>query len=198
MVDSKVLPRPAGYSRGRPGFRGSYHGRGGRGGRGGDRAGDRDGGRRQGRGGTRAPMRGGSRGPYRSRWEDRRNVQRESSVEVGPDWELLEEIPAVVLSKMPMLGEVKGSDITTCGDLPYLDRTLDRITVKTPKRLAISDAEYPRVTTTDDAIIRRTASPLLNETVFRTPPTVKITVGGDCSTVLQLVLSETEMRHQIF
>lgn len=155
MVDSKVLPRPAGYTRGRPGFRGSFRGRGGRGG---DRGGmDRDGGRRQTRGGARAPTRGGARAPYRSRWEDRRNIQREASVEVGPDWQLLEEIPSVILSKMSALGDVKGSDITFCGSLPYLDRTLDRITVKTPRRLQASNVEYPRVTTTDDAIIRRIA-----------------------------------------
>lgn len=154
MVDNKVLPRPAGYSRGRTGFRGPFRGRGGRGN---DRGVmDRDSARRSGRGGSRAPTRGG-RAPFRSRWEDRRNIQREASVEVRSDWKLLEEVPSVLMNKMPTLTDVKGQDLAFCGTLPYFDRSLDRVTVKAPRRLRISDMEYPHVTTTDDPIIRRIA-----------------------------------------
>lgn len=153
MVDNKVMPRSTGYSRGRGPFRGgSFRGRGGRFS---DRNAERGDARRSTRGG-RPPTRGGRPG-YRSRWNDRPNMQRESSVEVGPDWELLEEVPAATLTKMAPLQNVDVQDITTCGKLPFFDRTLDRVTVKAPRRLRISDVEYPRVTTTDDPIIRRIA-----------------------------------------
>ena len=152
MVDNKVIPRPGSYGRGRGGFRGSFRGRGGRYG---DRnSGDRDNNRRGGRGGSRGG-RGGRGG--RPRWEDRRNIQREASVEVGSDWEELEEITASSMSKMSLTKVGDGEDITTCGVLPYFDRSLDRITAKAPRTLRTSKLVYPRVTTTDDPIIRRIA-----------------------------------------
>lgn len=152
MVDNKVLPRTGSYARGRGSFRGnSFRGRGARYG---DRNGDRDTNRRTrgGRGGTR-----GGRGAMRSRWEDRRNIQRESSVEVGPDWEQLEELTASAMSKMTLAKIGAGETITTCGVLPYFDRSLDRVTAKAPRMLRKSNMDYPRITTTDDPIIRRIA-----------------------------------------
>lgn len=155
MVDNKVLPRPTGYSRGRGSFRGGFRQRGGRHG---DRSGgtNRDDNRRPVRGSARPPSRGG-RQNFRSRWDDRRNVQREASVDVRPDWELLEEIPSATMAKMAVLPDVEGVDLVTCGSLPFFDRTLDRVTVKAPRRVRRSTLEYPRVTTTDDPIIRRIA-----------------------------------------
>lgn len=152
MVDNKVLPRTGAYGRGRGGYRG---GRGGRGGRYGDRNGDRDNSRRNARGG-RGGSRGG-RGGMRSRWEDRRNIQRESSVEIGADWEQVEELTAGAMAKMSLTTVGSGEDITTCGTLPFFDRTLDRVTAKAPRLLRKSNLEYPRITTTDDKIIRRIA-----------------------------------------
>lgn len=152
MVDNKVIPRTGGFSRGRGSFRGSFRGRGGRYG---DRNGDRDGTRRSTRGG-RTSTRGG-RGGYRSRWEDRRNIQRESSVEVGPEWEMLEELTAGALSKLSFSKVSEGVDIVTCGVLPYVDRTLDKITAKNPRPLRKSTKEYPRTTTTDDPMVRQIA-----------------------------------------
>lgn len=166
MVDNKVLPRPAGYSRGRGGFRGGYRSRTGRGALG-DRGGivDRDMGRRGGPRGTNA-MRGasgpvasarGGRQQFRSRWEDRRNLQREPSVEVGADWVMLEEVTGATLNKLPTLDNVKVDDLAFCGVLPFFDRSLDRVTVKASRRLRKSNVEYPRLTTTEDPIIRRIA-----------------------------------------
>ncbi|CAN8067889.1 unnamed protein product [Agarophyton chilense] len=152
VVDNKIIPRQ-GHGRGRGGYRGNTRGRGGRYG---DRSGhDRDGNRRGGRGG-KSNVRG-SRGGYRPRWEDRRNIQREPSVEVGSDWQVLEDISSTVLSKMSYNMQDEGQDIVTCGTIPFYDRSADRITAKTSKPLRIVDVEYPRVTTTDDSIIRRIA-----------------------------------------
>lgn len=152
VVDNKVIPR-GGYGRGRGGFRGGFRGRGGRYS---DRSGqDRDSGRRNGRGG-RSTGRGG-RGGYRPRWEDRRNIQREASVEVSTDWQILEEVSSNVLSKMSFNMRDHGEDIAKCGVVPFYDRSADRITAKNPKSLRVVDVVYPRITTTDDPIIRRIA-----------------------------------------
>eukprot|EP00178_Gracilaria_changii_P002869 TRINITY_DN1420_c0_g1_i1.p1 TRINITY_DN1420_c0_g1~~TRINITY_DN1420_c0_g1_i1.p1 ORF type:complete len:536 (+),score=72.94 TRINITY_DN1420_c0_g1_i1:211-1818(+) len=152
VVDNKVLPR-VGYGRGRGGYRANLRGRGGRYG---DRNGpDRDGGRKGARG-AKSNVRG-TRGGYRPRWEDRRNIQREASVEVGSDWQVLEEISSNVLSKMSFNMQDEGQDIVTCGVVPFYDRSADRITAKSPKPLRVVDVEYPRVTTTDDPVIRRIA-----------------------------------------
>lgn len=153
IVDNKVIPRTSGYGRGRSSFRGSYRGRSGRYG---DRGGDRDMNRRSNRGG-RGSSRGG-RSNYRSRWEDRRNIQRESSVEVGTEWVQLEELTSNALSKLSYKPVTSGETITTCGVLPYVDRTLDKITAKNPRPLRKSTTEYPRVTTTDDPVIRKIAA----------------------------------------
>lgn len=162
MVDNKVLPRPTGFSRGRGSFRGGFRGRGGRGGserggHGGGPGGDRD----YRRGGMRgSSFRGGGRGgrgSMRSRWEDRRHIQREPSVEVGPDWVMLDEVSAQTLNKMTPLDKIEGEDLTFCGSLPFFDRTLDRVTVKASRKLRQMDVEYPRLTTTEDPIIRRIA-----------------------------------------
>lgn len=168
MVDTKVLPRSSGYGRGgRGGFRGGFRGRNSRSG-GGDRGGggDREAGRRGGvRGGAMsrgggasggASARGG-RHTFRSRWEDRRNLQREASVEVGSEWVLLDEVPSLSLNKMAPLENVRVDDLAFCGVLPFFDRSLDRVTAKTPRRLRVSNVEYPRLTTTEDPIIRRIA-----------------------------------------
>lgn len=158
MVDNKVVPRANNYGRGRGGFRGGF--RGGRGGRFGDRGGDRgrdprargggdtrrnDWGRRGGRGGLR-------------RNEDRRHMQRESSVEVGSDWVQLEEFTTASLNKVSVKTLPEGTDLAQCGSLPLYDRALDRVSVKAPRPLLLSpEREFPSVTTTDDPVIRRLA-----------------------------------------
>lgn len=150
MVDNKALPRPTGF-RGRGGFRGGFRGRGGRGGFN-DRF-DRD--RRGGRGGSRGGR--GGRGGFRGRWDDRRNMQREASVEVGPEWAQVEEVTSSALSKLTFTAVSAPEDIALCGSLPYYDRSMDRVTVKAPRALKLCAVEFPHVTTTDDPVIRRIA-----------------------------------------
>lgn len=144
-VDTKAFPRTPG----RGGFRGG--GRGGRGafGRGG--GGDRSG--RGGRGGASNSGRGGGR-----RWDDRRNYQREASVEVGPDWESLEELTVSALSKLSFSAVSEPEDLAKCGVLRFYDRTYDRVTVRAPKALkACENLDFSSVQVTDDPVIRRLA-----------------------------------------
>lgn len=160
MVDNKVLPRMGNFGRGRGAFRGTYRGgHSSRGGRFPERFADasrRDFRDARGRNG-RTTARAGKR-PFGGRWEDRRNMQREASVEVAPDWEQLEELTSNALSKLSFSAVSHPQDIAKCGTLPYYDRAIDRVTVKNARALRIfSTTEFPRVTTTDDPIIRRIA-----------------------------------------
>lgn len=151
MVDNKVIPRSSRSGRGRS-YRGPYRGRSNA--RGGDRGGnDRD--RRGSRGGRNNARSG--RGGYRGRWDDRRNVQRESSVEVGTEWVQLEEVAGSALSKMMFSKVGTGEDLVKSGAVPYFDRSVERVTAKTPRGLRKGTKECPKVTTTDDPIIRRIA-----------------------------------------
>lgn len=154
MVDNKAIPRASRGGRGRGSFRGGFRAR--TQARYGDRNGpERDSSRRVAKGGRNAPRT--ARGSYRGRWDDRRNMQRESSVEVGPEWVQLEEITAGAMTKMMFREVSAGEDIVKCGTLPFFDRALDRVTAKNPRPLRTSKAVCPRVTTTDDPIIRRIA-----------------------------------------
>jgi translation initiation factor 3 subunit D len=150
-VDTKVLPRAPsrGAFRGGGGMRG-----GGGGGRGGGAFNDRGRGGGSGRGGaTRGRGAPGSR-----RWDDRRNYQREASVDVGPAWALLEEVTGSAMSKLSYAKVSAPEDIVTCGSVRFYDRTFDRITAKNPKPLkTFDDLDSTPVTTTSDPVIRRIA-----------------------------------------
>lgn len=157
IVDNKMVPRATGFrGRGRGGFRGGGF----RGGRG--RLGDRFADRRDARDSRNRNSRGGAtRGGkgYGRRWDDRRNNQRESSVDVGTSWHVLEEIATSVLAKLDFQNKVEDEELIKCGSLPYYDRTMDRVSVRAPRTLAAppGGTVYPKVTTTDDPVIRRLA-----------------------------------------
>lgn len=144
-VDTKAFPKTSG----RGGFRGGARG-GARGARGGafGRGGYSD----RGRGGVRGG-RGGAR-----RWDDRRNYQREASVEVGNDWESVEELTSSALLKLSYTEVSEPEDLAKCGVVQYYDRAFDRVTAKNPKQLPTFDnIDFSVVQTTDDPVIRRIA-----------------------------------------
>jgi translation initiation factor 3 subunit D len=143
-VDTKAFPRPSG----RGGFRGGP-----RGGRGGA----------FGRGGLGAPGRGrgaigGARGAGVRRWDERRNYQREASVDIGAEWDAVEEVTGSALSKLAFPDVSEAEDLAKCGSLQYYDRTFDRVSAKNPKPLKAFDGlDFSTVQTTDDPVIRRLA-----------------------------------------
>ncbi len=95
-------------------------------------------------------------------------MMREASVEVAADWEQLEELTSSALSKLAFKSVGPAEDLARCGSLPYFDRTIDRVSVKAPKHLMTTPEKvFPKVTTTDDPIIRRLAGQNMG-TVFAT------------------------------
>ena len=86
-------------------------------------------------------------------------MQRESSVKIGTDWEQVEEMNANALSKLSFQDVPEGEDLTRCSTLPYFNRTIDSVSVKTARPLVVAPngTSFPKITSTDDLIIRRLA-----------------------------------------
>eukprot|EP00271_Cylindrocystis_brebissonii_P019938 TRINITY_DN6369_c0_g1_i1.p1 TRINITY_DN6369_c0_g1~~TRINITY_DN6369_c0_g1_i1.p1 ORF type:complete len:559 (-),score=126.45 TRINITY_DN6369_c0_g1_i1:344-2020(-) len=100
----------------------------------------------------------------RGQWNaypDNRNLPRvvyNSSVDIRPEWVVLEQLPLSVFSKVNFdAGEPE--DITTCGALESYDRLYDRINPKMERPLERAEhRQFHRVTTSDDPVIRRLAN----------------------------------------
>ncbi|KAI9819538.1 MAG: hypothetical protein M1827_006987 [Pycnora praestabilis] len=138
------------------GQRGGRDQRGGRGafqrvggGRGGQQGGDRFYDNRGGRGGR------GRRGGWKDWDKPQRN--RDSSVNIKPDWQMLEEIDFNRLAKLN-LETSEGEDIESYGFLYYYDRSYDKQPVKNVERkLNVVDRAAYNVTTSSDPVIQELA-----------------------------------------
>ncbi|KAF9893365.1 hypothetical protein FE257_011797 [Aspergillus nanangensis] len=151
-----------------------FRGRGGQ--RGGAQRGGRAGFQRVGAGGRGQgdryyDNRGGGRGGRGRRfgWKDYDKPQRnrEPSVNVRPDWNMLEEVDFTRLSKLN-LETPDGEDLESYGFLYYYDRSFDKPPVKgAERRLQSMDRAAYNVTTSQDPVIQELAEK--NEaTVFAT------------------------------
>eukprot|EP00898_Chlorokybus_atmophyticus_P000696 jgi/Chlat1/1627/Chrsp127S01887 len=100
------------------------------------------------------------RGTYGQFWQnrDQNRVQYNSSVDIRPEWSVLEQIPLSSLAKLSF--DVQEPEtLATCGSLEYYDKAYDRVTPKTEKPLQrFEKRQFHNVTTTDDPIIRRLAN----------------------------------------
>ncbi|KAG5929346.1 hypothetical protein E4U42_006177 [Claviceps africana] len=140
-------------------------GRGQRGGRGDSRGGrggqfQRAGGARQGGGYDRGGRsNAGPRGGRRFGWKDydKPTRNRDASVNIKADWELLEEIDFNRLAKLN-LDTDEGEDLEDYGFLYYYDRSFDKQPVKgAEKKLTAIDRAAYNVTTSSDPIIQELA-----------------------------------------
>lgn len=154
LVDNRpVKPKPFGQRR--------FPGRGFQGrGRGGPN--DRDGGGR-GQGDGRPEQRGtkkqeaNRRPPWQNFGRDQQRANYSSSVEIKPEWVVVEQIAFPSLVKLHCaVGEPE--DVVSCGQLEYYDKVYDRITVKSDVSLEKTKRAFRNVTTSDDPIMRRLAS----------------------------------------
>jgi translation initiation factor 3 subunit D len=108
---------------------------------------------RGGRGGA------GARGGRRFGWKDYDKPQRnrDASVNIKPDWKLLEEIDFNRLAKLN-LDTDEGEDVDSYGFLYYYDRSFDKPAVKSAeRRLQVVDRASYNVTTTSDPVIQELA-----------------------------------------
>ncbi|CAM9119408.1 unnamed protein product [Ectocarpus sp. 6 AP-2014] len=94
------------------------------------------------------------RGPYR---RDRQRTDRQASVQVLPDWQVVEEFELPQLTKL-QTNIPKAEDIQWCGFLEQYDDQYDRITSRTERRLQRCEKkEFYYVTTTDDPVMEKLA-----------------------------------------
>lgn len=103
---------------------------------------------------------GGNRGGARRfGWKDYDKPQRnrDASVNIKPDWKLLEEIDFNRLTKLN-LDTDDGEDVDSYGFLHYYDRTYDRpATKQNEKKLTVVDRASYNVTTSSDPVIQELA-----------------------------------------
>ena len=98
---------------------------------------------------------------WNASWKDFKPTRlRDSSVSVGSDWKVIEEIEFSRLAKL-QYGPEDPSTVTSCGQLHYYDKTFDKVNVKAEKLLQV----YPKFamfpSTYQDPTIKR----LMNENV---------------------------------
>jgi translation initiation factor 3 subunit D len=86
---------------------------------------------------------------------DNKNKQksREPSVDVRPEWQVVEQIDFQTLSKLSA-EPPEAEDLETCGSMEYYNKAYDRITSKTERPLERQNRTIFKVSTTDDPIIR--------------------------------------------
>ncbi|GAA6062290.1 hypothetical protein JCM10212_004378 [Sporobolomyces blumeae] len=163
VAGGAATKKPAGASAG--GLRGPQqrnNAQGGRGGRAGavqGRGGARgvQAGRQQQQQGKYASRNQGGRGGYRD-WNKEQRT-RDASVNIGSDWQQLEEIEFSRLSKLRL--EVDTEDPETLSSHGFLyeyDRTYDRVNTKAEKPLQVVDRLRYNPSTSDDPIIQELAA----------------------------------------
>ncbi|XP_047310126.1 eukaryotic translation initiation factor 3 subunit D-like [Impatiens glandulifera] len=81
-----------------------------------------------------------------------------SSVEIQPEWNMLDQIPFSTFSKLSF-SVPEPEDLLICGSLEFYDRSYDRVTPKNARPLErFKNRNFFKVTTTDDPVIRRLAN----------------------------------------
>ncbi|KAH7835934.1 hypothetical protein Vadar_031227 [Vaccinium darrowii] len=81
-----------------------------------------------------------------------------SSVDIQPEWNMLDQIPFSTFSKLSF-SVPEPEDLILCGGLEFYDRSYDRVAPKNSRPLErFKNRNFFKVTTTDDPIIRRLAN----------------------------------------
>ncbi|KAJ8497908.1 hypothetical protein OPV22_008460 [Ensete ventricosum] len=82
-----------------------------------------------------------------------------SSVDIQPEWAMLDQIPFSTFSKLSFSVPDPPEDLLVCGALEFYDRSFDRVNPKNERRLErFKSRNFFKVTTTDDPVIRRLAA----------------------------------------
>lgn len=117
----------------------------------------------------------GGRGRYDQNKGQMKN--REASVTVKSDWNIIEEMDFPRLSKLSLPNIKEAEDLVKCGSMEWYDKSYDRVNVKNERPLLPVDRIIHTVTTSDDPIIRR-----LSKTVGNVYATDSILATLMCAT----------------
>ncbi|KAK9826714.1 hypothetical protein WJX81_000679 [Elliptochloris bilobata] len=78
------------------------------------------------------------------------------SVDIRPEWAVVEQIPFASLAKLSTAAPA-AEDVTFCGSLQYYDKVYDRITPKEPRPLQRTKRVFRSPSTSADPVIQRLA-----------------------------------------
>jgi len=92
---------------------------------------------------------------FGNRYQDNRPKQRsrESSVDILPEWQVVEQFDFVPLTKLTAAFS-EPEDLATAGHLEYYNKVNDKLSSRTEKSLERVERQFFKITTTDDPIIR--------------------------------------------
>ncbi|KAG2495959.1 hypothetical protein HYH03_005889 [Edaphochlamys debaryana] len=121
--------------------------------------------RRDGKDGRGGPEPGDKKkgGPQQQRRQpfygrnDQRQTQYASSVEIGADWAVMEQITTTGLSKLNY-NPGEPEDLVTCGSVEYYDKTYDNLSSRASKPLEKTKRIFRAVSTSDDPIMQQLAA----------------------------------------
>eukprot|EP01132_Coremiostelium_polycephalum_P006782 gene6782-8414_t len=101
--------------------------------------------------------RGGNRKTtkFGNKWNDRRQKNRESSIEIGSNWELKEEIDLSTFKTLAVETVPETETIGSYGTVKYYNKSYDKLNARDEKKLQKSDKVFPSVPTSDDKVIRK-------------------------------------------
>ena len=77
-----------------------------------------------------------------------------ASVDIRPEWTVLEQIHFPLLTKLALKVEPP-TDLLQCGTLSHYDKTIDRVAPKTAMPLQKTSRAFRSVTASDDPVLRR-------------------------------------------
>ncbi|KAJ3180181.1 hypothetical protein HDU85_004184 [Gaertneriomyces sp. JEL0708] len=105
-------------------------------------------------GGARRDGRGGYQGPRRrfGGYNDKPVRIRESSVQIGEDWRVIEELDFPRMTKLYYEVE-EAEDLSANGTLNYFDKQNDRVSTKAEKTLQQIDRNFLNVTSSEDPVL---------------------------------------------
>ncbi|KAK1298566.1 Eukaryotic translation initiation factor 3 subunit D [Acorus calamus] len=99
--------------------------------------------------------------PYGPNFHPRREAAvLKSSVDIQPEWTMLEQIPFSTFTKLSYSVPDPPEDLLVCGALEFYDRGYDRVNPRSGERRLerFKSRNFFKVTTTDDPVVRRLAN----------------------------------------
>jgi translation initiation factor 3 subunit D len=85
-----------------------------------------------------------------------RDMMKEASVKVKPNWEMIEQLDFPQLNKMTIGAIPQAQDILSCGELHKFDESFDKITLKSTKPLKMTpDTSFVFAGTLEDPVIEK-------------------------------------------
>lgn len=96
-----------------------------------------------------------------NRWERPQQRTRDSSVDIGPTWRVVEQINFPVLLKLKCKAVLAGAEtLKEMGTVRHYDKSFERLTAKTCKNMERlpQDVRVPNVTASEDPILQQMAA----------------------------------------